>query len=176
MFVIWLSYRAGILFISTLFMTSHDKTGVYVKLLSVRLVFGIRPIQQKQLVKKPRDLTRDWTQIACIAVRHLNHYTKLFSVLVWGCNWIPFMHGWFCPIRLIHLIGCKSLHFEKTRLTSIHDCHSENIKRWLYLSVSTNNPQMVGHFSISMFYCLYFRTSVCPSIFLMLISYLFSSC
>ena len=136
----------------------------------------IRWIQQKQLAKKPRDLTRDWTQIACIAVRHLNHYTKLFSVLVWGCNWIPFMHGWFCPIRLIHLIGCKSLHFEKTRLTSIHDCHSENITRWLYLSVSTNNPQMVGHFSISMFYCLYFRTSVCPSIFLMLISYLFSSC
>ena len=26
------------------------------------------------------------------------------------------MHGWFCPIRLIHLIGRKSLHFEKTRL------------------------------------------------------------
>ena len=26
------------------------------------------------------------------------------------------MHGGFCPIRLIHLIGRKSLHFEKTIL------------------------------------------------------------
>ena len=25
----------------------------------------------------------------------------MFSVLVWGCNWILFMHGWFCPIHLI---------------------------------------------------------------------------
>ena len=29
---------------------------------------------------------------------------------------ILFIHGWFCPIRLIHLIGWKSVHFEKTRL------------------------------------------------------------
>ena len=26
------------------------------------------------------------------------------------------MHGLFCPIRLIHLIGRKSLHFEKTSM------------------------------------------------------------
>ena len=26
------------------------------------------------------------------------------------------MHGWFCPIRLIYLIGPKSLYFEKTRI------------------------------------------------------------
>ena len=39
-----------------------------------------------------------------------NHYTSKFSLLVWGCNWILFMHRWFCPI---HLIRGKSLHFEK---------------------------------------------------------------
>ena len=31
---------------------------------------------------------------------------------------ILFMHSWLCPIHLIHLIGGKSLHFEKTRLWS----------------------------------------------------------
>ena len=73
----------------------------------------IRQIQQNKIYKKFRDLPRNWTQIACLTVRYLNHYTKLFSVLVWGYNWILFMLGWFCPIRLIHLIGRKSLHFEK---------------------------------------------------------------
>ena len=29
---------------------------------------------------------------------------------MWGCNWILFVHGWFCPI---HLIGQKPVHFEK---------------------------------------------------------------
>ena len=58
-------------------------------------------------------MSGNWTQIACLDVRHLNQYTRMISVLVWGCNWIPFMHGWFCPIRLMHLIGRKSLHFEK---------------------------------------------------------------
>ena len=72
----------------------------------------IRRIQQKEILKKFRDLSRNRTQIACLAVGHLNHYTKLFSVLVWHCNSILFMHEWFCPI---HLIGWKSLHFEKTR-------------------------------------------------------------
>ena len=52
-------------------------------------------------------------EIICITVRHFSHYTRMFSVHMWGCNWILFMHGWFCPIRLIHLIGWKSLHFEK---------------------------------------------------------------
>ena len=80
----------------------------------------IRRIQQNKIYKKFRDFTRNWTQITCLTVRHLNHYTKLFSVPVWGCNWILFMFGWFCPIRLIHLIGWKSLHFEKTRLFIQH--------------------------------------------------------
>ena len=73
----------------------------------------IRWIQQKKIYKKFRDLTSDWTQITCLTVRHPNHYTRVFSVFVWGYNWILFMHGWFCPICLIYLIGRKSLHFEK---------------------------------------------------------------
>ena len=28
---------------------------------------------------------------------------KIFSVLVWVCNWILFIHGWFCSILLINL-------------------------------------------------------------------------
>ena len=46
--------------------------------------------QQKRFTK------RDWTLIAFLAVIHSNHYTRMFSVLVWGCNWILFMHEWFC--------------------------------------------------------------------------------
>ena len=73
----------------------------------------IRWIQQNQIYQKSVDLTRDWTQIKCLAVSHSNHYTiTLFSVLVWGCYWILFMHGWFCWICLIFLIGRNSLHFE----------------------------------------------------------------
>ena len=60
-------------------------------------------------------LTRDWTQITCIAVNHSNNYTRMFFVLVWGCNWILFVHGRFCPFCIIHLIGRKSLHFEKKK-------------------------------------------------------------
>ena len=67
-------------------------------------------IEQKRIYKKFGDMTRDWTQITCLAVRHFNHYIRMFSVLVWGCNWILFMHRWFCLIRLI---GQKSHHFEK---------------------------------------------------------------
>ena len=66
-----------------------------------------------QFIKIIRDLVRDWTQIICLIVSHSNHYTRMFSVLLWGCNWMLFMHGWFCPISLIHLIGQKFLYFEK---------------------------------------------------------------
>ena len=82
-----------------------------------RLIRQIQP----NIFLKFRDLNRNWTQMACSPVRHLNHYTKLFSVLVWDYNWILFMHRWFCPIRLIHLIGRKSLHFETTRIYGICD-------------------------------------------------------
>ena len=50
----------------------------------------IRRIQQNKIYKKFRDLTRNWTQITCLTVRCLNHYTRMFSVLVWGYNWILF--------------------------------------------------------------------------------------
>ena len=62
-------------------------------------------------------MSRNWTKISCLAVRHLNHYTKLFSVLVWDWNSIIFMHQWFCPI---HLIRRKSLHFEKKTRLFLH--------------------------------------------------------
>ena len=42
----------------------------------------IRRIQQKYFYKKIADVTWDWTEITCLAVGHLNHYTRMFSVLV----------------------------------------------------------------------------------------------
>ena len=39
-------------------------------------------IEQKLFSKKIRGMTRDWTQITCLTVRHFNHYTWMFSVLV----------------------------------------------------------------------------------------------
>ena len=68
-------------------------------------------------LNKFRELTRDWTQITSLVVSHSNHYTRMFSVrLLRGCNQILFMHGWLCPICLIHLNGRKSLHLETSRL------------------------------------------------------------
>ena len=54
----------------------------------------------------------------------------MFSVLVWGCNWILFIHGWFCPIRLIHLFGRKFPHFEKAR-SSIHSDRKWTTEMWM---------------------------------------------
>ena len=95
------------------------------------------------------ELTRDWTQITFLTVSHSNHYTRMFSELLWGCNWILFMHGWFCPIGLIHLIGRKSLRFEKKQL----DCdicameyHPSSAKERMYrypheiLEITTSLP------------------------------------
>ena len=65
------------------------------------------------IYKKFRNLTGDYTEITYSVVSHSNHHTRIFSVLLWGCNWIQFMHEWFCPICLIHLIGRKFIHFEK---------------------------------------------------------------
>ena len=39
------------------------------------------------------DLTRDWTKIPYLDVSYSSHYTRMFSVFLWGCNWILFMHG-----------------------------------------------------------------------------------
>ena len=58
-------------------------------------------------------MARDWTQIICLAVSHSNHYTRMFSVLVWGCNWIFFVLGWLWLIRLI------LLHENYTKMSSL---------------------------------------------------------
>ena len=84
-------------------------------------------------------MSRNWTQIDCLAVRHLNHYTKLLSVLVWDCNSIIFMYEWFCPIRLIHLIGRKSLHFEKTRMSKSNCHHDTPLQVHVLLSVTAGD-------------------------------------
>ena len=68
-----------------------------------------RLIPKKQIPKK----SETWTQIACLAVSQSNHYTKMFSGLLWGCNWFIFIYAWFCPIRAIYLNGQKFHHFEK---------------------------------------------------------------
>ena len=84
----------------------------------------IRWIQQIKMYKKFIDLTKDWTQIAWLTISHPNHYTRMFFVLMWGCYWILFMHGWFYPI---HLIGWKSPHFEK-ELEYITRKHSSRMR------------------------------------------------
>ena len=35
----------------------------------------------------------DWAQVTCITVSHSNHYTKVFSLLVWHCKW-SLIHTW----------------------------------------------------------------------------------
>ena len=55
------------------------------------------------IYKKLTDLSKDWTQVTCLAVNHSNHYTLCLCETI---NW--FMHGWFCSISLIHLIRWKS--------------------------------------------------------------------
>ena len=59
-----------------------------------------------QIYKNFKDLTRSELRL---------HYSRMFSVFVWACNWILFMHG---SLYLIHQIGWKSFHFEK-RLSQI---------------------------------------------------------
>ena len=90
-------------------------------------------IQQNKIYKKFIAFTRDWTQIACLAVSLSNHYTRMFSVFVWGCNRIIFMHGWFCPICLIHLNLRKSLNFEIRK-------HSSRIRTAYLLTISCSIP------------------------------------
>ena len=70
-------------------------------------------IQLNKIYKNFGDFIKDWIQIAFLPLSHSNHYITMFSVLVWGCNWILFMHGRFCPVRLIHRIRRISLHFDK---------------------------------------------------------------
>ena len=75
--------------------------------------FFIIRVQLDEFSKIKFYLTENWTQITCLAGSHTNHYTRMFSVPVWGSNWVLFMHGWFWSIRLIHLIRQKSRHLKK---------------------------------------------------------------
>ena len=106
-------YHAGLLHVNN----SGSKYCLFKHVIQMSIEFFqssrlIRLIEQKYFTKNV-ETTRNWTQITCLTVRHFNLYTRMFSVFVWGCNWILFMLGWFCPICLIHLIGQKSFHFEK---------------------------------------------------------------
>ena len=41
------------------------------------------------------DFSTNWTQIAGLTVRHFNHYTRMFPVLVWGCYFeLNAIHAW----------------------------------------------------------------------------------
>ena len=51
----------------------------------------IRWIQQDKIYQKNWRFGQGLNQIACWAVSHSSHYTRMFSVLVWGWNWILFM-------------------------------------------------------------------------------------
>ena len=57
-------------------------------------------------------------------------------VLVWGWNWIQFMHGWFCPICLIHLIRWNISHFEEKKLNVLLG--------GLRLKINTNKRQQLS--------------------------------
>ena len=72
----------------------------------------IRWIQQDKIYKKILDQGLNPDRLLSCQQRS-NHYTGMIFVFVWGCNWILFVYGWFCPICIIHLIGRKSSHFEK---------------------------------------------------------------
>ena len=72
------------------------------------------------------------------SVSHSNFYTRMGSLLVWGCNVILFMHGSFFTIRPIHLIGRECLHSEKSRTKT---------KLWLLKNVQIPIPLgRVGNF------------------------------
>ena len=83
----------------------------------------IRQIEQNNF-KKNRDFTRDWTHIACLAVSHSNHYTRMFSLLLWGCrsNWILFMHQWFCPIERKSFHYSLQTKFAKVMISQVFVC------------------------------------------------------
>ena len=83
----------------------------------------IRQSQQNKL-QKIQTLDQLLNPDHLLAVSHYNHYTRMSSAVVLGCNWILFIHERSCPIRLI---GQKSLHFEKkTRLSILWQKYKKN--------------------------------------------------
>ena len=109
------------------------------------IILVIRWIQQNKIYKKIRDLTKDWTQIPCLAVIHSNHYTSMFSVLVWDYKWILSMHGWFCQI---HLIRWKSLHFRCSELC------------WAQTFQKSCQPVWLGQWSIKLQWVITGKSSI----------------
>ena len=73
---------------------------VFLERLDTNCVFYIsRLIRQTE----QKLFSKNLDQIACLAVSYSSHYTRMFSVLVLGCNWMLFMHGWFCqPLWPLH--------------------------------------------------------------------------
>ena len=51
----------------------------------------------------------------------------MFSVLLWGRDWMLFMHRWSCPISLIHLI-----HFEKNNRKDFNSIFLSLTAIWAY--------------------------------------------
>ena len=78
-----------------------------------------RWIQQNKIYKEFIDITRNLTWITYLTVSQSKHYTQMVSVVVCGSNWILFSHEWFCRI---HLIGQKSLDFEKIEFLFLNIC------------------------------------------------------
>ena len=66
-----------------------------------------------KLFTKSADLTRNWTQITCLAVNHLTITLECFLSLCGTLTGTLFMHGWFCPIRPIRP---GTLNYEKGQL------------------------------------------------------------
>ena len=73
--------------------------------------------------KKFWDLTRNWIPVACLVVRHFNHYTRMFSVLVWGYNWI-LIHAWVILSNSSKSPNWTKIYsfWKKTRLYHVKDC------------------------------------------------------
>ena len=56
-----------------------------------------------------RDLTKDWTQIACLAVSHSNHYIGMFFFCL--CETVIECYSWTGDF--VQITRWKTLHFEK---------------------------------------------------------------
>ena len=74
-------------------------------------------IQQNKIYKKLETWSGIEPGIACVTVRHINHYTRMFFVLVWGCYWFPFF-AWVILSNLSNLSNWTKISsfWKKTRL------------------------------------------------------------
>ena len=102
----------------------------------------IRQIQQKEILKKFQDLSRNWTQITWLAVRNLNHYTKLFSVLVWDLNWI-LIQAWMILSNLSNSSNWTKISSFWKKL-DCGDCF------WIFIKINT--PRFLTDHNVKGFY------------------------